>query len=491
MTIFTTGVIRKAINTSMPQNDHLEMNPDPKFTYVPPSHAKALHIENTIVEGMRGAGKSHWWNALTSPEHKKYLEKAYPETGISDRVVVKLGYGASSVGRSPWPSKDVFKALVTDGYSPRDIWKTILAVCAEFNLPKGIVSAKWKDKVSWVRDNPEDYDNLLWDKDEEYSLNGQKLLILFDALDRLADDWKEIRPLAKSLFQFSLDIRSSKNIRFKVFVRPDMLEDQTILAFPDSSKLVARKVTLNWQRVDLYALLFQCVSNDDDGGKHFRDVCKNIFNMTWRKSDGGVWILPHGLRGDSDLQKRVFHEIAGPAMAGGTYGHKRGFPYTWLPNHLIDGKDQVSPRSFSAALRHAAEQEGLSGWDYPLHYNAIKNGVQQASKIRVWEMTTEDYPWVADVMSPLEGVTVPCADTEIFKLWKESDVLGVMAGSNYLGDKVVKLLPPSLEEGHKGLLNDLQDLGIVTFLWDGRVQMPDVYRISFKLGRKGGVKPLR
>ena len=177
-------------------------------------------------------------------------------------------------------------------------------------------------------------------------------------------------------------------------------------------------------------------------------------------------------------------------MAGGLHGRKRGFPYTWLPNHLIDGKEQVSPRSFSAALKHAAEHGGVSSWSYPLHYNGIKNGVQQASKIRVWEMTKEDYPWVADVMEPLSGLTVPCNDKEIFKLWKTAEVLEKMSSPTYLDGEAVKLLPPSLEDGNKGLLNDLLDLGIITFLWDGRVQMPDVYRISFKLGRKGGVKPL-
>ena len=42
-----------------------------------------------------------------------------------------------------------------------------------------------------------------------------------------------------------------------------------------------------------------------------------------------------------------------------------------------------------------------------------------------------------------------------------------------------------------GLIQDLTDLGILQPLPDGRLQMPDVYRVAFGLGRKGGVKPLR
>ena len=55
----------------------------------------------------------------------------------------------------------------------------------------------------------------------------------------------------------------------------------------------------------------------------------------------------------------------------------------------------------------------------------------------------------------------------------------------------VKLLPPHFEEGPPGVLRDLKDLGVLNYLWDGRVQMPDIYRIAFGLGRRGGVKPLK
>lgn len=98
---------------------------------------------------------------------------------------------------------------------------------------------------------------------------GKVRLILFDALDRLAGDWPGIRLLAKGLLQVALDLRSCRSIRAKLFVRPDMLEDREILAFPDASKLLARKVPLFWRRMDLYALLFQCLENASSGGDEF------------------------------------------------------------------------------------------------------------------------------------------------------------------------------------------------------------------------------
>jgi hypothetical protein len=52
--------------------------------------------------------------------------------------------------------------------------------------------------------------------------------------------------------------------------------------------------------------------------------------------------------------------------------------------------------------------------------------------------------------------------------------------------------PPSYEEhGVNGLKQDLIDLGIFQEMRDGRINMPDVYRVGYGLGRKGGVKPIR
>jgi hypothetical protein len=308
----------------------------------------------------------------------------------------------------------------------------------------------------------------------------------------LADDWDAIRPLARALFQVALDFRGYRNIRLKIFVRPDMLEDREILAFPDSSKLLARKIALIWRRADLYALVFQCLGNAKKGGDDFRDHCRKEFGLKWNfDDDNNAWVLPGGLRIDESVQKDIFHAITGPTMASGQSGHKRGFPYTWLPNHLMDGRSQVSPRSFCAALRVASQQDLLKDWAFPLDYKAIQAGVQEASRIRVNEITREDYPWIESVMAPLRNrITVPCADSDIIALWKSSNTIGDLQG-RLKNVETVKLPPPHLDEGPKGVLKDLEALGVIQFLSDGRIQMPDVYRIAFSLGRRGGVKPLR
>ena len=288
-------------------------------------------------------------------------------------------------------------------------------------------------------------------------------------------------------------MRATRRIRFKMFVRPDMLEDRDVIGFPDASKLLARRTTLSWRRVDLYALLFQCLGNSPLGGAEFRNILKSTFKIEFLEA-GAYWTVPHALRTEEDLQERVFISIAGNAMSASPTGQKRGKPYSWLVNHLQDGRDQVSPRSFSEAVRQAAEKtiDEFSAYHLPLHFSAIQSGVQAASQVRVDELVKEDYPWVAMLMQPLKGIlTVPCDAKDIGTIWKKARVLDDLRASLTGRNTIVKLPPQRLDEGYMGVLADLQDLGVVQRLSDNRIQMPDVYRIAFGLGRRGGVKPLK
>lgn len=49
--------------------------------------------------------------------------------------------------------------------------------------------------------------------------------------------------------------------------------------------------------------------------------------------------------------------------------------------------------------------------------------------------------------------------------------------------------PQHAERGWDGLRQDLIRLGIFETKKDGRIDMPDLYRVGFGLGRRGGVKP--
>lgn len=478
--------LRAGVREAADSLDQAEGRPDraPAFTYVPPSHARALDPEATLVEGIRGAGKSFWWAQLASESHREFIKTAFPEVRFNANLKVTRGFG-TGLKPTEAPSAEVLAQLM-ESYRPRSIWRAVLAFHAGFGGEFATLK-RWSERVQWVQSNPEDFDEQLDQADQDLDERGETLLILFDALDRLAEDWEHINPLAKALLQVALDARSTRRIRCKVFLRPDILQDSAITGFPDFSKLLAHKADLNWRRADLYALFFQCLGNSETGGSSFRDLAKGISGVALIKKGEG-WVLPPLLRSDESVQERLFVTLAGKAMGSST---KRGKPYTWLVNHLQDGLSQVSPRSFFAALRTAAEE---TPDDFPLtiDYRAIQTGVQKASQIRVQEITAEDYPWIQLVMAPLYGnLTVPCEPLEFEKIWKQHSTLPGLKKKLKEGKTPVKLPPQNLDLGAPGILRDLELLGIIQRLIDQRIQMPDVYRIAFGLGRRGGVKPLK
>lgn len=455
----------------------------PAFTYVPPTHARALDPEATLVEGMRGAGKSFWWSLLASPAHREFVQKNFPEAQLPEGVEVGQGFG-TALANENYPDSATLSKLIKH-FKARVIWRAVVAIHAGF---KGDFASlnDWSQRAQWVDDNPESFARELAAADQRLAARAATLLVLFDALDRLADDWQHIRPLAKGLLQVALEMRSTRNIRCKVYVRPDMLRDDEVTSFPDFAKLDMGKASLKWQRADLYALLFQCLGNASKGGQEFRALA--IAQVTSSHDQAGLpWKVPVELRTDETIQESLFEQLAGKAMGAST---KRGKPYTWLVNHLQDSIDQVSPRSFFAALRVAATATSADD-PLPLNYRGIQAGVQQASQIRVNEIT-EDYPWVKWVMAPLRGnLTVPCGVRDFEQIWKDERTLSTLESRLAGQGAYVKLPPQNLDLGTAGILADLEGLGMLERIAGKRVQMPDVYRVAFGFGRRGGVKPLK
>ena len=114
--------------------------------------------------------------------------------------------------------------------------------------------------------------------------------------------------------------------------------------------------------------------------------------------------------------------------------------------------------------------------------------MQEASRIRVSELQ-EDYPWVHRVLSPLGGMVVPCEFGEIAERWENEGVLDRLAEEAVQNE--VKLPPRHIDKGAEGVREDLESLRVFLHMRDGRVNIPDVFRVGYGLGRRGGIRPVR
>jgi hypothetical protein len=474
---------RAGLIAALPEDTaQFDETPAARHLYLPASHAKALHPNTTLIQGMRGSGKSFWFAALQSGDLRALLGS---DTGLSAETVVSVGFGQRPLGKQ-FPSKRTLKALHESGIDPQQIWSAVVfQQLLGADAPQQFAALEdWQARVQWMTDHPEVVDECWYQADTKLERQGQYHIVLFDALDRTADDWPTMNRLVRGLLQVVLDTRAFRRIRLKVFARPDQLEDPIVANFPDASKVLNQKIVLEWPRRELYGLLWQYLANEPEHGEPFRSGVQAMLpNIQWKQEDG-IWLVPAGLRRSEEMQKSVFHAFTGPWMGK---DKRRGFPYSWLPSHLGDARGEVSPRSFLSALRHAAQDEPRVTQEFALHYESIKRGVQEASKIRVRELE-EDYPWVRPLFEPLAGITVPCHFDEISRVWRQQRVVEELERG--IADQAVRLPPSHISEGEDGVLLDLIGLGLVERLKDGRINLPDVYRVGYGMGRRGGVRPV-
>lgn len=479
MTSPAVADIRRAILSVLPTATSPEgKTVEQRFLYMPRTHLKALRLEYQLVVGARGVGKSIWTRALGSPELRNWLGASLPELANVD---VHTGFAADP-NIDAFPDKDTFARLLSeDGTPPQRVWRAVVARWLAQLLAQDVPQTSWRDTLEWVRTQPETLARWAQQANQQCQQRQRRGLIVFDALDRAHDDWQVMDGIVRDLLRVVLWLKSFSHLGAKVFLREDQFQ-RTVADFPDASKLLATKAELNWAAHDLHGLLWQMLCNAP--GKHgacLRDVHQDVLG-TLPPEREGVWHLAEEVRRDDAPQRGLFEALAGKWMGK---DKRRGVPYLWTGNHLADGYQRASPRSFLVAIREAADDTDSRHPEHPraLHYESIKRGVQKASEVRVAEMR-EDYPWVDKLMAPLKRLSVPCESSLVDERWQAEFPHGLDT------TEFPRLPPQRMDAGWPGIRADLERLGIFQSMRDGRVNLPDLYRVGFGLGRRGGVKPL-
>lgn len=489
--IFGAAEIREALSRLPDVAAQESLRPPPLASvYVPLGHQKALSLDASVVVGMRGAGKSLWTAVLNSDEHRHFVA-GLANSSVLSKAIVRVGFGLDE-RNIHFPSAPVLEAIVDQKIDAVALWKWVVVRHAlEVTDLKRLLKRKnadddWLTMARWSADNPQAADEILSECDAALAAKGRALLVVFDALDRLSEDWGVVRRLLAGALRFGLACRARRAVRLKFFLRPDMEEDAGIWKFPDSSKLQHAKVELEWRTADLYALILTFLGNDDVVGAAFRKQVAKATGVSWQPREG-VYAVPREIiRADKAL-RRVVEEIAGAWMGK---SHKRGFTYTWVPTHLADAVGRVSPRSFLLTFKRAAvvTDEMFGDHPYPLHYEGIQQGVASASAIRIGEIK-EDYPWVQPLLEAARGLSVPCDPEELLERWTKKEIDEVKAATKLPPRRFTT--DPNRSGTKEVLIDDLVELAVLYRTEDDRLNMPDIFRVGFGIKRKGGVKPPR
>ncbi|MET7643942.1 hypothetical protein ABZS83_09910 [Streptomyces sp. NPDC005426] len=455
--------------------------PNAHTLFMPDAHRTALYVDNTVVQGGRGVGKTFWYRSLLDGDLRGFAADEYRIARLR-RLNVAPGHGMD-LNSARYPGQFALRSLIEAGTPPYEIWYTVLLTA--LGRPELRDLPEWSDKVAWVRLNPGEAQRTIEQADQRAHEENTVHLLLFDALEHLHGDREQADRLVAGILQLALQMRfGTRNIRFKVFIRPDMF-DGAKHHFPDAHKLSGNAARLEWSQTDLFGLLFHCLGNEEgEPSARFRGLTGG-----WEDAGGLRYVPPMALRNEERAQTDLFERIADPYMGA---NFRKGRPYTWLPNHLMDGREQVSPRSFLHALSTAAEatRSERPSHERALHHEAIRKGVQAASEIRVYEVS-EDTPWVKLAIEPLSGCQVPIEEARVIAVWKEHglpDALHAESARYAQPDAPEHVRTgPRHPDDLPRLIEELIALGVMSRRSDLRLDLPDVYRIAFRVGRRGGV----
>lgn len=457
----------------------------PRDIFAPIAHSNALDPATTLVLGARGAGKSFWASVLYNRDTRLLAADLYPRLRL-DKLRVEIGFGG--VNRAG-ASKAMIDDLVPHGRE-RDaadrFWQAVIAGESLKVTAPGQRHTP-RDMLNRFAD-PQDWADAMAEVDDHLSNRGESLLIVFDALDAISEDWGRLSILIDALMRSVWELRGFNAIRAKLFMRPDQLSELT-LRFVELSKLRSGAANLRWAQTDLYGLMFARLAFDEEAGEAFdrflqsRDLGKRPDSQNklraWRLSNNEI------------VQEKLFEAMAGNFMGAGP---RKGKTFDWPYNHLADGLGDVTPRSFLILMQNAAERShSRDAGALVLLPQTIREGLREASKVRIEQLNTE-YPWIKRVLQPLAGLRVPAEPQVFFDAWKDNATVEAAVKIARKGNA----LPPVSTVSSQGsnwsnrepeLAERLTKMGVLTSRPDGRYDMPDLFRIGAALLKKGGVAP--
>ena len=441
--------------------------------FLPVGHRGVLDLRRQLVVGNRGMGKSFWTHALDNKDIRDKLAGYYrfPELNSTE---VRIGFNGSEKKQTFAPTVDELAEIrqLSIG-NPDLIWKALLLRITEDMLGRKFNTLA--ATIGMLHQQPTLYSETLSLLDDKLSEKKRHLLVVFDALDRLAQDWGTIRDLTRALLRMAIGLQSFESIRVKIFMRVDLFSDREIFRFPDSSKIKNDHVNLVWQPEELYGLVLFEILRSSDGNPALKMLAKQTNTLAALPVNG------EDSRLHMDEQRRLVHAMAGEFMGS---NKKRGLVYTWVPLHLSDAADTCSPRTFLTAWKEAADRVPAPT-DRAIDHLGLLDGVRSASRSRLNELY-EDYEWIRPSLDALKRQFVPMSRDQLFQLWEDSGVMSAIKSST--NGEVIKT-PAGLTDGlgPEALLEAMKSVAVIDERSNGKINVPDIYRVEAGILRKGGV----
>lgn len=451
-----------------------------------PEHRRVLDDRVVLVLGDRGVGKSALFHFLQTPAGASLVgldEKdrasrrrwivGFSETGMdhaAPSAIEELARGSASVEetiRRFWLGHLIGRIAAAGGEGVPE--------------PPAFVTA-WRERPSeprhWLSELEDPARYVPWLDQLERNLTAQDrtLVVTYDHLDKIGVRNRDIRRrvLPPLLALWLSQSNRYRHVRAKLFLRPDLF-DESVANTSDVSKLLSRSEKLRWSVSALYRLLIRHLAIHP----RLRGwMTSGKWKIPLTEHDALGWMPPQDLPEEGTTsQHTLMAHLVGERMGSGL-DPRVGYSWTWVPNHLKDAKGVIAPRSmltlFKSAASRALNETPRGQYMRVLAPDELKEGLRETSTQRVIEVQ-EEHPVILR-LAQLKDVRIPAP---------VGAVIDALARIPADGDD---------DFGTAGsrALDELARLGVLDRLPKDRIDIPDIYRLKFRIERKGQkVKPGR
>ncbi|MFM2377484.1 MAG: hypothetical protein RLZZ143_60 [Cyanobacteriota bacterium] len=393
---------------------------------------KFLDQATCLIRGRKGTGKTALYLLLLRQESEA-RKLAYSRL---DNVTLLSGHGSYNNSR---PSRDEFQYINQELLEKQGTWEAVWRAYLLINVfknfknsifPKGQQGAKFQaikrifqglPSENWQSEHTQALVQLATDRDltllikDALDLVNQKQLkeqqtlwFLYDDLDEDFPEREDIRQQALTgLFQFvrACDARTLTAIRFKIFLREDIWKR---LNFDNKSHFNGRDLLLQWTRIDFLRLALRQAFLSPK----FKELVAR-FAPVESIDQATEEALNHALELLWGSRRRS--------------GNKAKYVYRWVYERLTDSSGTTFPRSLSALLQGAKEQEltykGQSSIQSPtdrlLRAKSLEIGLERASEERC-EAIRQEYPDLENFFRALERISALPSREELSQVWERT-----------------------------------------------------------------------
>jgi hypothetical protein len=452
-------------------------------------HLRVFEPNVNLIIGYHGAGKSMLFKAAVEQQLSAKMIRKLPgrdlflHTLAEEKASWLAGYPMGAAFPDPGTLRQFVQHLPAgrdNAQALADLWLAYLARLLRQELNVSDLQPLFELAATEVKPI---YDTLQGQRatvikaldvlDACLKRENRWVFINYDELDTLGGvDWELMADLIRGLLTFwSEYARRWQRIQPKIFLRSDLYTNTHVFA-ADLTKLAASRVELTWTDRNLYAMLIKRMANSS---KAWLTYCRNAgLGFDHNERLGSIPRLPN-----VEAAQPLIEQIVGPFM-----GHtiKKGRTFTWVLDHLRDGRGHITPRNLVSLWGYAAAQEldaARAGEQHLLHPTSLRHALDQVSDEYVRLLKSREMPWLEALTRRLSQREVPMTRQE----WEE--ILS-QDWSAWRDDPQEKQRPPRKTPAE--FLDFLLELGVCRTRPDDRIDVPDLFLHGLGTKRRGGVK---